>query len=76
MELVSANSEARGKESSLTFVIDSFFYEALLIPFEISAFTLVLSYWSPTVTEAGPTAGIIIGVICIYAYVSTTCGRK
>ncbi|EMF09527.1 uncharacterized protein SEPMUDRAFT_151508 [Sphaerulina musiva SO2202] len=47
-----------------------FFYEALLIPFEISAFTLVLSYWSPTVTEAGPTAGIIIGVICIYAFIN------
>jgi amino acid transporter len=45
----------------------SFFYEALLIPYEISAFTLVLSYWSPAVTEPGPTAGIIIGVICIYA---------
>lgn len=45
----------------------SFFYEALLIPFEISAFVLVLSFWSPVVTEPGPTAGIVIGVIACYA---------
>lgn len=43
------------------------FYEALLIPFEISAFGLVASYWSPTVTEPGPIAGIIVGVIICYA---------
>lgn len=44
-----------------------FFYEALLIPFEIAAFALVVSYWSAEVTEPGPTAGIIIGVIICYA---------
>lgn len=43
------------------------FYEALLIPFEISAFTLVLSFWSPTVTEPGPVAGICAGIILCYA---------
>ncbi|KGO78078.1 Amino acid/polyamine transporter I [Penicillium italicum] len=43
-----------------------FFYEALLIPFEISAFTLVLSFWSDKVTEPGPVAGICIGVILVY----------
>ncbi|KAJ5689858.1 General amino acid permease AGP2 [Penicillium macrosclerotiorum] len=44
-----------------------FFYEALLIPFEISAFTLVLSFWSPTVSEPGPVAGICAGIIICYA---------
>ncbi|CAG8362767.1 unnamed protein product [Penicillium salamii] len=43
-----------------------FFYEALLIPFEISAFTLVLSFWSEKVTEPGPVAGICAAVIIIY----------
>ena len=46
--------------------LDSF-YEALLIPFEISAFVLVLSFWSEKVTEAGPTAGIVAGIILCYA---------
>lgn len=44
------------------------FYEALLIPFEISAFTLVLSYWSKTITEPGPVAGVCAAVIIIYGY--------
>jgi amino acid transporter len=43
------------------------FYEALLIPFEISAFALVLGFWSDKTQETGPLAGIIIGVICCYA---------
>ncbi|KAI2704807.1 hypothetical protein CBS147332_7461 [Penicillium roqueforti] len=43
-----------------------FFYEALLIPFEISAFTLVLSFWSEKITEPGPVAGICAGVIVVY----------
>ncbi|WPH03973.1 Hypothetical protein R9X50_00685600 [Acrodontium crateriforme] len=47
-----------------------FFYEALLIPFEISAFVLVCSFWSETVTEPGPTAGIIIGIIIAYAAIN------
>lgn len=42
------------------------FYEALLIPFEISAFTLVLSFWSEKITEPGPVAGICAGVIVVY----------
>jgi hypothetical protein len=42
------------------------FYEALLIPFEISAFTLVLSFWSDKITEPGPVAGICAAVIFIY----------
>ena len=43
------------------------FYEALLIPFEISAFNLVLSFWSDKVTTPGAVAGITIGVILCYA---------
>lgn len=44
-----------------------FFYEGLLIPFEITAINLVLSYWNEGVTNAGPTAGVCIGVILLYA---------
>lgn len=44
-----------------------FFYEALLIPFEITALTLVISFWNEKVADAGPTAGICIGVIICYA---------
>lgn len=47
--------------------MSSSFYEALLIPFEISAFTLVLSFWSSTVTEPGPVAGITAAIIICYA---------
>lgn len=43
-----------------------FFYEALLIPFEISAFTLVLSFWSDKITEPGPVAGICAAIIVCY----------
>jgi yeast amino acid transporter len=44
-----------------------FFYEALLIPFEIAALNLVLGYWSDRITDPGPTAGICLGVIALYA---------
>ena len=44
-----------------------FLYEALLIPFEISALTLVLSFWSDKIAEPGPTAAICIGCIIAYA---------
>lgn len=44
-----------------------FFYEALLIPFEITALTMVLSYWNEKIIEPGPTAGICAGVIICYA---------
>ncbi|VTO83170.1 unnamed protein product [Fusarium graminearum] len=43
-----------------------FLYEALLIPFEIVALNLVVSFWSDNVTQAGPTAGFIIAVIIAY----------
>ncbi|KAF4974860.1 hypothetical protein FZEAL_8289 [Fusarium zealandicum] len=44
-----------------------FLYEGLLIPFEITAINLVLSFWNPDLTNPGPTAGICIGVILLYA---------
>lgn len=44
-----------------------FLYEALLIPFEITALTLVLSFWNEKITDPGPTAGICAGVILLYA---------
>jgi amino acid transporter len=46
------------------------FYEALLIPFEISAFAVVLGFWSAETQNPGPLAGIIIGVICCYAFIN------
>lgn len=44
-----------------------FLYEALLIPFEITALNLVLSFWDSKITNPGPTAGICAGVIVLYA---------
>jgi len=44
-----------------------FLYEALLIPFEITAINLVLSYWNEGITKPGPTAAICAGVIILYA---------
>ena len=42
-----------------------FFYEALLIPFEITALNLVLSFWRDDI----PTAAVCAGCIVLYAYV-------
>ncbi|KAK5165892.1 uncharacterized protein LTR77_008816 [Saxophila tyrrhenica] len=47
-----------------------FFYEALLIPFEISALNLIIGFWSPAITQPGPTAGICIGCIVAYAAIN------
>lgn len=43
-----------------------FLYEALIIPFEIVALNLVLSFWSSDITDPGPTAGICAAVIFLY----------
>ena len=43
-----------------------FLYEALLIPFEITALNLVLTFWAPVMAEPGPMAGFCAG--CIVAY--------
>ncbi|KAK1148490.1 hypothetical protein N8T08_009495 [Aspergillus melleus] len=44
-----------------------FFYEALLIPFEITALSLVMSFWNSEVANPGPTAGVCAAVIACYA---------
>ena len=41
-----------------------FFYEALLIPFEITALNLVLTYWRDDI----PVAAVCAGCIVLYAY--------
>ena len=43
-----------------------FLYEALLIPFEITALTIVISFWNENVTNPGPAAAVCAG--CILAY--------
>ncbi|KAF2716304.1 AAT family amino acid transporter [Polychaeton citri CBS 116435] len=40
--------------------INFYFYEALLIPFEITAFNLVLSYWSDDIPKAAICAAVIV----------------
>lgn len=52
-----------------------FFYEAILIPFEITALVLVISFWSDKVNDPGPMAGIIIGVIVCYALLNVLAVR-
>lgn len=44
-----------------------FLYQALLIPFEVTALNLVLSFWNEKVKEPGPTAGICAAIILSYA---------
>ncbi|KAE8356044.1 amino acid transporter [Aspergillus coremiiformis] len=44
-----------------------FLYEAFLIPFEITALGMVMSFWNSEVTNPGPTAGICAAVIVCYA---------
>jgi amino acid transporter len=44
-----------------------FFYEAFLIPFEITALSIVLSFWNEQMTDPGPTAGICAAAIACYA---------
>ncbi|KAI5457125.1 amino acid transporter [Mariannaea sp. PMI_226] len=52
-----------------------FFYEAILIPFEITALNLVLSFWSDKITDPGPTAGICAAVIVLYALLNVLAVR-
>lgn len=42
-----------------------FLFEGLLIPFEITAIDLILTFWSDNI----PSAAVISAVICLYAYV-------
>ncbi|EXJ81650.1 hypothetical protein A1O1_07715 [Capronia coronata CBS 617.96] len=48
-----------------------FFYEALLIPFEITALNLVLSFW----TDAIPTAAVCAACIVLYALLNVLAVR-
>jgi amino acid transporter len=43
-----------------------FLYEALIIPFEITALTSVISFWNADALNPGPTAGICAAVIICY----------
>ncbi|KAH0431134.1 hypothetical protein CcaCcLH18_07312 [Colletotrichum camelliae] len=47
-----------------------FLYEALLIPFEIVALNIVLSFWAPGISEPGPLAGFCVGVIVSYGIIN------
>ncbi|PHH63758.1 hypothetical protein CDD81_5523 [Ophiocordyceps australis] len=52
-----------------------FLYEALLIPFEITALNLILSFWEPKMKDPGPTAGICAAVIICYALINVLAVR-
>ncbi|KAH6973031.1 amino acid transporter [Ilyonectria sp. MPI-CAGE-AT-0026] len=52
-----------------------FLYEALLIPFEITALNLVLSFWNADMTNPGPTAGVCAGVIFCYGLLNIVAVR-
>lgn len=43
-----------------------FLYEALCIPFEITALNFVIAFWDDRVTNPGPTAGICAACILLY----------
>ncbi|KAF9877468.1 hypothetical protein CkaCkLH20_05168 [Colletotrichum karsti] len=47
-----------------------FIYEAILIPFEITALNIVISFWSENITDPGPTAGICAAVIILYGLIN------
>ncbi|KAF5627667.1 amino acid polyamine transporter [Fusarium sp. NRRL 25303] len=47
-----------------------FLYEALLIPFEITALTSVIAFWDPNTLNPGPTAGVCAAVITAYALIN------
>lgn len=46
-----------------------FFFEALLVPFEVTALTLILSFWHEGITDTGPSAAVCVASIVIYGYV-------
>ncbi|KAL0940644.1 uncharacterized protein CTRU02_203407 [Colletotrichum truncatum] len=52
-----------------------FFYEAILIPFEITAFNAVLSFWSDEFLKPGPTAGICAAVVVLYGLINVLAVR-
>ncbi|KAI5456601.1 amino acid transporter [Mariannaea sp. PMI_226] len=52
-----------------------FLYEALIIPFEITALNFVLSYWNPNMVNPGPTAGVCAAVIIAYGLINVLAVR-
>ncbi|KXH66375.1 hypothetical protein CSAL01_07258 [Colletotrichum salicis] len=52
-----------------------FLYEAILIPFEITALNIVISFWSDEVVKPGPTAGICAAVIILYGLINVLAVR-
>ncbi|KAF5649453.1 carnitine transporter [Fusarium tjaetaba] len=52
-----------------------FLYEALIIPFEITALTSVISFWNADALNPGPTAGICIAVIVCYGLLNVLAVR-
>jgi amino acid transporter len=52
-----------------------FLYEALLIPFEVTALNIVLSFWNEDLKNPGPTAAICAGVIILYALLNVIAVR-
>jgi amino acid transporter len=52
-----------------------FLYEALLIPFEVTALTGVIAFWAPNVLEPGPTAGVCAACILAYALLNVLAVR-
>ncbi|KAK1676672.1 amino acid permease-domain-containing protein [Colletotrichum godetiae] len=52
-----------------------FLYEAILIPFEITALNIVISFWSDDVVKPGPTAGICAAVIILYGLINVLAVR-
>ncbi|KAF5985441.1 putative carnitine transporter [Fusarium bulbicola] len=53
-----------------------FLYEALLIPFEVTALTSVIAFWDPNTLNPGPTAGVCSAVIAAYGQVNPTVPRN
>uniref|UniRef100_A0A8H7TTE5 Amino acid permease/ SLC12A domain-containing protein n=1 Tax=Bionectria ochroleuca TaxID=29856 RepID=A0A8H7TTE5_BIOOC len=47
-----------------------FIYEALIIPFEVTALTFTMSFWSEEITTPGPTAGVCAAVIVLYGAIN------
>ncbi|ESU15903.1 hypothetical protein FGSG_13562 [Fusarium graminearum PH-1] len=52
-----------------------FLYEALIIPFEITALTSVISFWNADALNPGPTAGICAAVIICYGLLNVLAVR-
>ncbi|KAM5341567.1 hypothetical protein ACJ41O_014598 [Fusarium nematophilum] len=52
-----------------------FLYEALVIPFEITALNIVMSFWNENIVSPGPTGGICAAVIIAYGLINVLAVR-